>query len=176
MQDVLEDEGFLVIEAEDGVAACRCCDAAVPSLLVVDAVMPNMDGFELVRKLRQVPETQHVPILMATGLDDHSSIAKAYEVGATDFIAKPLNWLILNHRIRYMLRGAGVLEDLRQNQQRLRTAQALEREQSERFEAALSNMSQGLCMFGADSRLIVTNRRFRDIFQLTPASVAPGSR
>ncbi len=176
MQDALEDDGFSVIEAEDGVEACRLCDDTVPSLLIVDAVMPNMDGFELCRRLRAgMRRPKYVPILMATGLDDHDSIAKAYESGATDFIAKPLNWLILNHRIRYMLRGARTLEDLRQNQQRLRAAQELEREQSERFEAALGNMSQGLCMFGADGRFIVTNRRFRDIYHLTPALRSPGT-
>src|ERR1700678_548151 len=174
MLDSLEDEGFSVIEAEDGVQACGVCDHTVPSLLIVDAMMPNMDGFELCRRLRAGMSTQYVPILMATGLDDHGSIVKAYQSGATDFIAKPLNWPILNHRIHYMLRGAHTLEDLRQNQQRLRAAQELEREQSERFEAALGNMSQGLCMFGADGRLIVSNQRFRDIYHLAPASVAPG--
>ena len=175
MLDMLVDEGFLVIEAEDGVEACSRCAEAVPSLLVVDAIMPNMDGFQLCQKLRGDPKTRHVPILMATGLDDHASITKAYEAGATDFIAKPLNWLILAHRIRYMLRGARTFEDLRQNQARLYAAQLQERAQHQRFEAALGNMSQGLCMFGADSRLIVTNQRFCDIYQLAPAAVVPGN-
>jgi diguanylate cyclase (GGDEF)-like protein len=174
MQDSLEDEGFSVVEAEDGVQACSVCEQMVPSLLIVDALMPNMDGFETCRKLRTVVATQYVPILMATGLDDHGSIVKAYECGATDFISKPLNWPILNHRIHYMLRGARIFEDLRQNQQRLRAAQELEHEQNERFEAALGNMSQGLCMFGADGRLIVSNKRFRDLYRLTPASTVPG--
>jgi diguanylate cyclase (GGDEF)-like protein len=174
MQDALEDEGFAVIEARDGVEACRRCGETVPSLMVVDAMMPNMDGFELCRELRQGEATRHVPVLMATGLDDHGSITKAYESGATDFISKPLNWLILNHRIRYMLRGAQTLEDLRRNQQRLRAAQEQEHAQNERFEAALGNMSQGLCMFGADGRLIVSNRRFCDMYHLAPAEVAPG--
>jgi diguanylate cyclase (GGDEF)-like protein len=174
MHGAFEDDGFSVIEAEDGAQACRRCDGMVPSLLVVDAVMPNMDGFELCRQLRQRVATRHVPILMATGLDDHDSIAKAYEAGATDFIAKPLNWQILHHRIRYILRGARTLEELRQNQERLRYTQALEREHSEQFEAALANMSQGLCMFGADGGLIVTNRRFHDIFQMSAGSIAIG--
>jgi diguanylate cyclase (GGDEF)-like protein len=174
MRDVLEDEGFPVAEAEDGVQASQHCDSLVPSLIVVDAVMPNMDGFALCRSLRGQAATRHVPILMATGLDDHRSIANAYDAGATDFIAKPINWLIFHHRIRYMLRGAQILEDLRQNQERLHAAQQSEREQNDRFTAALDNMSQGLCMFGADSRLIVTNRRFCDIFQLAPSALTPG--
>jgi signal transduction histidine kinase len=144
MQDSLEDDGFSVIEAEDGVEACRRCDEMVPSLIVVDVVMPNMDGFELCRELRRRPATQHVPILMATGLDDHKSIVKAYEAGATDFISKPLNWLILNHRIRYMLRAARAFDDLRQNQDRLlvakEAAEAADRSKSE----FLANMGHEL--------------------------------
>ena len=88
MRDALEDEGFAVDEAEDGVEALMACAADVPALFVVDAVMPRMDGFALCRELRRRPATAHLPILMATGLDDHASIAKAYEAGATDFIAK----------------------------------------------------------------------------------------
>ena len=167
MRAALEDDGFAVIEAEDGVGACRQCADSVPSLLIVDAMMPNMDGFELCRVLRQQPETQHVPILMATGLEDRESITRAYEAGATDFIAKPINWPILIQRVRYMLRGA-------RTQERLRATQKLEREQSERLAAALGNMSQGLCMFGADGLLIVNNQRFQDLFQLAPSAVLPG--
>jgi diguanylate cyclase (GGDEF)-like protein len=174
MRDALEDEGFAVIEAEDGIEASRLCDEQVPELLVVDAVMPRMDGFELSAALRRRPTTQHVPILMATGLDDLPSITRAYEAGATDFIAKPLNWLVLNHRIRYMLRAARAAGDLRKNQEQLRAAEQLERDQNERFEAALDNMSQGLCMFDAGGRLTVSNRRFLEIYQLPAASTMPG--
>ena len=144
MRDALEDEGFSVVEAEDGVEACRVCEERLPVLLVVDVVMPQMDGFELYRELRNRPATKDVPILIATGLDDLHSVAKAYDAGATDFIAKPLNWLILNHRIRYMLRAARAFNELRQNQERLRTAkedaEAANRAKSE----FLTNMSHEL--------------------------------
>jgi diguanylate cyclase (GGDEF)-like protein len=174
MQDALEDDGFAVVEATDGVVACRRCEEELPSLVIVDAVMPNMDGFELCRTLRRGASTKHLPILMATGLEDHASITRAYEAGATDFISKPLNWLILSHRIRYMLRGARALDDLRENQAVLKTAQEQEHRQNERFQAALGNMSQGLCMFGADERLIVSNRRFQEIYYLPAGSTVPG--
>ena len=109
----LEDEGFVVVEANNGVEACQCCDAGLPSLIMVDAVMPLMDGYELCLELRRRPSTANLPILMATGLDDVDSIARAYEAGATDFIAKPLNWVLLPHRVRYMLRAARAAQDLR---------------------------------------------------------------
>lgn len=144
MRDALEDDGFTVIEAADGVEACERCREALPALLIVDAVMPSMDGFELCQVLRTRPETARIPILMATGLDDTDSIARAYEVGATDFIAKPLNWLMLRHRIRYMLRAGRAFEELRENQDRLiaakDAAEAANRTKSE----FLANMSHEL--------------------------------
>jgi signal transduction histidine kinase len=78
-----------------------------------------MDGFALCRELRRQPQSAHVPILMATGLDDVRSITQAYEAGATDFISKPINWVILGHRVRYMLRASRAFNELRENQGRL---------------------------------------------------------
>jgi len=144
MRDALEDAGFTVIEAENGVEACERCVKAVPALLVVDAVMPIMDGFELCRALRRRPQTAQVPILMATGLDDADSIARAYEVGATDFIAKPLNWLMLSQRIRYMLRAARAFDDLRQNQERLVAARDAAEAANKAKSEFLANMSHEL--------------------------------
>src|SRR5277367_2668820 len=83
MRMVLAEEGYRVIEAEDGVAACASCDTELPHLIVADAAMPRMDGFTLCRELRSRPAATHVPILMVTGLDDRTSIAAAYEAGAT---------------------------------------------------------------------------------------------
>jgi signal transduction histidine kinase len=144
MRTALEDEGYRVTEAEDGVVACACCDAAVPNLIVADAAMPRMDGFALCRELRSRPQTVHVPILMVTGLDDRASITAAYEAGATDFIGKPFDWLILIHRIRYMLRTADMLAVLRSSEAWLRAAKdaagAADRAKSE----FLGNMSHEL--------------------------------
>jgi signal transduction histidine kinase len=144
MRGALEDEGYEINEAEDGAEAYHLCQNGLPALLIVDVIMPRMDGFELCRALRRRPQTEQIPILMATGLDDYNSIATAYEAGATDFISKPLNWLVLNHRIRYMLRAARAFDDLRSNQDRLliakEAAEAANRAKSE----FLANMSHEL--------------------------------
>ncbi|MGA8400940.1 MAG: hybrid sensor histidine kinase/response regulator [Stellaceae bacterium] len=115
MRATLEVDGYEIIEAEDGEAACALYQGRRPELLIADVVMPRMDGFALCRELRSRPESAYVPILMATGLDDVPSITKAYEVGATDFIAKPINWVVLGHRVRYMLRASRAFDELRHN-------------------------------------------------------------
>ena len=122
MRATLQSDGFAVIEAGDGVAGCRIYREHRPDLLPVDLVMPRMDGFELCRELRSDPESAYVPIFVATGLDDVPSIARAYDAGATDFVPKPLNWLVLNPRLRYILRASRAFEELRRNQDRLTAA------------------------------------------------------
>jgi signal transduction histidine kinase len=122
MRATLEVDGYEIIEAEDGEEACRLYEERRPELLIADVVMPRMDGFTLCRELRNRPASTFVPILMATGLDDIASITRAYEVGATDFIAKPINWVVLGHRVRYMLRASRAFDELRRNRDQLAAA------------------------------------------------------
>src|SRR5229473_5140501 len=144
MRATLENDNFEVIEAVDGVEGCQLYEEHHPDLLLVDVMMPRMDGFELCRVLRSRRTSAYVPIVVATSLDDVPSIARAYDAGATDFIPKPLNWLVLNHRVRYILRASRAFEELRRNQDRLiaakETAEAANRSKSE----FLANMSHEL--------------------------------
>jgi PleD family two-component response regulator len=116
MRAELEAEGYIVTEAKDGLEGCEACWMAVPDLVICDVIMPKMDGFELCRQLRRHPSSVTVPILQVTSLDDTSSVEKAYDAGATDFISKPLQWSILKHRVRYMLRSARAFDELRRSQ------------------------------------------------------------
>ena len=144
MSATLTRDGFIVIEAEDGVEGCRLYDKHRPDLLLVDVLMPRMDGYQLCRELRGNPQSAYVPIVVATSLDDLPSIARAYDAGATDFVPKPINWLVLNHRIRYILRASRAFEDLRRNQERLIAAkEAAEAANRAKFEF-LANMSHEL--------------------------------
>jgi signal transduction histidine kinase len=119
MRATLEVDGYEIVEAGDGEEALDLYESGRPQLIVADVVMPRMDGFALCRELRRRPDSAYVPILMATGLDDVPSITRAYEAGATDFVSKPINWIILGHRVRYMLRASRAFDELRQNQDRL---------------------------------------------------------
>ena len=99
----------------------------IPSIVLLDILMPDMDGFEACCELRGRPGGALVPVLMMTGLDDVDSINRAYEAGATDFIAKPIPWVLLVHRVRYLLRAARAFEDLAGSRSTLIEAQRIAR-------------------------------------------------
>src|SRR5918992_3220638 len=90
---------------------------------MLDVNMPGMDGFTVCTELRRMPVGNGIPVLMVTGLDDEASINRAYEVGATDFITKPINWPVLGHRVRYILRASQAFDDLRRTEQALRKSE-----------------------------------------------------
>jgi len=124
-REALEQAGFEVCEASNGSHALEQFASRRPNLIIMDVVMPMMDGFTACSKLRESVDGSHVPILIMTTLDDADSIAKAYEQGATDFIAKPMNATILSHRVRYMLRGSFTLSALARSEARLGLAQRI---------------------------------------------------
>jgi diguanylate cyclase (GGDEF)-like protein/PAS domain S-box-containing protein len=105
-------EGFEVVEAENGEQALAVFDEQHPDIVLLDVEMPVMDGFTACMQLRQRQQADHLPVLMVTGLEDIGSVNRAYDAGATDFITKPINWPVLGHRIRYMLRSSETMVDL----------------------------------------------------------------
>jgi len=125
IRQTLERVGFACHEADNGIAALERFDQIAPDIVLLDVVMPGMNGYALCSELRRRPTGAFVPILMLTGLDDPDSINRAYEVGATDFISKPINWGILGHRIRYILRANQAFSDLEKNRESLENAQRI---------------------------------------------------
>ena len=122
-RDALEDVGLSVIEAGDGRTGLNLFLEQSPDLVLLDVNMPELDGFAVCEAIRSETKGANVPIVMMTASDDLESIKRAYEAGATDFAAKPVNWAILSHRVRYMLRMSQALNDLARNERRLADAQ-----------------------------------------------------
>lgn len=112
VNSTLTDEGFSVIEASDGQEAIDAFRRSRPDIILMDVEMPGTDGYQACSFIRNCEGGADLPIVMMTGLDDSESIDRAYEVGATDFISKPINWSLISHRIRYILRGARNLQAL----------------------------------------------------------------
>lgn len=127
----LESVGFAVTEAADGTEALQRFSEVQPDLVVLDVEMPGASGFEVCTALREDPENQQIPIVMATGCEDTGSINSAFEAGATDFISKPINWDLIGYRVRYILRNA-------------RTAQALAASQAQTHQLAYFDTLTGL--------------------------------
>ena len=144
----LSQHGFRVLEAADGEQALAMFAREQPDLVLLDVVMPGIDGYETCRRLRELKSGQHVPVLMLTGLDDLDSINRAYEAGATDFVSKPINWAVLGHRVRYMLRAAETFKDLAESQALLSSAQRIARLGSWSWDLA----GQPRAVVGADLR------------------------
>ncbi len=123
----LENAGYTVVEADSGEEALRLFVQQQPQLILLDIIMPEMDGFATCRQLRRTPGGEHTPVVMVTGLEDAETITCAFDAGATDFISKPINMLILGYRVRYWLRSGAILGDLKRSQQRLFKAQEIAR-------------------------------------------------
>ncbi len=108
----LTPEGFNVEQVGSGELALFSFAGHPFDLILLDVVMPGLDGFDTCARLRQLPAGTHVPIIMITALDDESSMRQAYGAGATDFITKPLSSVLLLHRIRYILRASAAMREL----------------------------------------------------------------
>jgi predicted signal transduction protein with EAL and GGDEF domain/DNA-binding response OmpR family regulator len=121
----LGNAGFAVIEAADGAEALRVLERADPEVIMLDVEMPNLDGFATCRRIRELPGFTNTPIIMVTGRDDTVSIERAYAAGATDFATKPINWSLLHHRLRYILRASQTVDELADSQAKLNDAQRI---------------------------------------------------
>ncbi len=112
LRAAMEQAGFEVFEAKDAGGAFKVFKNHQPNIVLLDVVMPGIDGFEICQGLRKLPGGEFVPIIMTTASNDFEAIKRAYEVGATDFVTKPINYVILTHRVRYMLRAISNQENL----------------------------------------------------------------
>ena len=111
--------GLAAKAVADGADALVEATKSPPDIFLLDVNMPGMDGFEACRALRRTEAFKLTPIVVITGNDDSNSVNEAYNCGATDFIAKPINASLLSHRLRYIMRGARNINELRKREERI---------------------------------------------------------
>jgi diguanylate cyclase (GGDEF)-like protein len=97
--------GYTPLVFDNGADALEAALTHEVAIVLLDVEMPGMDGFEVCRRIRAAKRTS-LPIVMVTGRDDKQAINLAFEAGATDFVAKPVNWSLLPHRLAYIVRNA----------------------------------------------------------------------
>src|ERR1043166_274237 len=114
-REALEQAGFAVEEAADGETGVAAFERIRPDIILLDVMMPVLDGFKACAALRKLPGGEHVPVL-----NDPASSYPAYQVGATVFVPKPIAWTLLVHRVRYLLRASATFFDLARSQEEFR--------------------------------------------------------
>jgi PAS domain S-box-containing protein len=100
---VLQTQGYKTIEAADGIQAVQAFQQYAPSIILMDAQMPRMNGFEACRQIRALPNGDLVAIIMITSMDSEGTLNRAYEAGATDYLVKPIHWAFLNNRLHHLI-------------------------------------------------------------------------
>ncbi|MBF0357635.1 MAG: diguanylate cyclase [Magnetococcales bacterium] len=103
IQTFLTKNGYEAILASNGYEAVEAYKKHNPDLALLDAEMPGMDGFQACQTIRSIPGSRRLPIVMVTALSDDASVDLAFEVGAEDFVAKPIHWAVMRQRIRLLL-------------------------------------------------------------------------
>ena len=142
----LRERGFNLIEASSGEEALEIVRQRTPDIIVLDAMMPGLDGFATCRALRRLPGFENLPVLMLTGLDDDASITRAEQAGATDFFVKATQWSLLAGRLKFLLRASRTRIELERSKSKLARAQDLARMGSFDWRVADRNERGGLLL------------------------------
>ncbi|PWF42252.1 EAL domain-containing protein [Massilia glaciei] len=103
LRHTLQRDGFRVEEAADGAQALAMLKRFHPDVILMDAVMPVMDGFTACARMQELPGGRAVPVLMITALEDNSSVERAFAAGASDYIPKPIHYAVLSQRVRRII-------------------------------------------------------------------------
>ncbi|RMG40957.1 MAG: hybrid sensor histidine kinase/response regulator [Candidatus Dadabacteria bacterium] len=150
LRSILEALGYPVIECEDGIECLEYCEADKPSVVLLDIMMPRMDGIEVCRRLREKYGREELPIIMVTTKSESSDLATSMELGANDYVTKPLDRQVFLARL--------------ENQLLLRSSQQKIREQQEVLENALEIQSamgdvlpEGIAVFDVFGACIYRN-------------------
>jgi len=103
----LEKEDYIVLEACNGYEAIRNSKSQIPDLIILDLMLPGMDGYDVCSRLKKDASTGNIPIIMLTAKDEVGDKVKGLEIGADDYLAKPFNLNELKARIKSVLRRSG---------------------------------------------------------------------
>ena len=129
IEALLRPQGYEVIVAKDGMEALDKVKATPPDVILLDIMMPKMNGFEVARRLRDDPDTRLVPIVMVTALQDVEDRVKALEVGADDFLTKPVDRMELRARVGSLLKVKAYNDHMKNYQAELETEVAVRTEE-----------------------------------------------
>lgn len=143
LREALERDGYEVVEAGDGVQAVEMFKDYGPQIVVLEIVMPRMDGIGACARIRELPGGGCVPVLMICVPEDDESVQRAFETGADEFISKPVNTALLRHRVRLLLKAKLTEEALALQEKKLRSI--------------TTSLGEGVYVLDPDGRLTFMN-------------------
>jgi CheY-like chemotaxis protein len=161
LADLLRPLGHQIVSASSGAAALALATDAPPDLVLLDVMMPGMDGFTVTRQMRAHPLLAHVPIILVTALDDRESRVRGFEAGADEFVSKPFDYVELRARVSTILR-LNRYRRLLDQQARLAAERA-------RFVWAVDQSPDGVIILTPDDRVSYANPRARSLLGLALA-------
>lgn len=109
LEKALMQEGYKVVSYANGHDLLTEYEANGANVILLDGQMPIMDGFTCCQYITQQPESRYTPVLMITGLDDARAVSQAFDVGAIDYITKPVHWPVLKQRLRMAVERSQML-------------------------------------------------------------------
>ncbi|QFS49342.1 response regulator [Nostoc sphaeroides] len=112
LRQFLDREGYQIAEAKNGIEAIKVFKELHPDIVLLDALMPEMDGFECCTQLRSLDSSKYTPVLMVTGLEDQKSVDRAFAVGAIDYVTKPIHWAVLRQRVKRLIEQSQLQQEL----------------------------------------------------------------
>lgn len=146
---VLDREHYTLAEARNGVEALEMVRSFRPDVVLMDLSMPVMDGFEACMQIQQGAAGHNPLVLMVTAFDDKESVSKAYAAGAVDYITKPINWAVLTHRLRWLVKARHDAEALRASE--------------DQFRSVIEQADDGVLVINSDGIVVLRNERTRAI-------------
>jgi DNA-binding NarL/FixJ family response regulator len=109
LSDALSEAGYAVLVATDGLSALERLQRVTPDIILLDAVMPGIDGFETCRRIKQMPDVRHVPVMFMTGLTETEHVVRGFESGGLDYVTKPIEPAEVLARVATHIRNARML-------------------------------------------------------------------
>ena len=113
LSDALSEAGYTVLVATDGLSALERLQKVVPDIILLDAVMPGIDGFETCRRIKQMEAVRHVPVMFMTGLTETEHVVKGFESGGLDYVTKPIEPAEVLARVATHIRNARMMSQAR---------------------------------------------------------------
>ena len=143
LREMLTQQGYRTLVAATGECAAALAQGAHPDLILLHVVMPGIDGLDTCRKLKEHPLTQHIPVILMSAKSDTDDIVAGFDMGAADYIGKPLRMAEVCARVRAQLQ--------------MRSRGAAQREQAERLRMIVDAMNEGLMIIEASGRIQYSN-------------------